>query len=176
MYRKSPVWGLHSTYLLLKACCGCCLLKLFQFSSVTESYPTFWPHGLQHASLPCSSPNLGVYSNSGPLSWSCHTTVSPSVVPFSSCPQSSPALGSFLMSQLFASGGKELELQLQHQSFQWIPRTDVLSDGLVGSPCSPRDSQESSPKPQFKSINYLALSSFYSPALTFHMTTGKTIA
>ena len=47
---------------------------------------------------------------------------------------------------------KVLEFQLQHQSFQWTPRTD-LQDGLVGSPCSPRDSQESSPTPQFKSIN-----------------------
>ena len=47
---------------------------------------------------------------------------------------------------------KVLEFQLQHQSFQWIFRTDFLWDGLVGSPCSPRDSQESSPIPQFKSI------------------------
>ena len=48
-------------------------------------------------------------------------------------------------------------LELQHQSFQWIFRTDFLYDGLVGSPCSPRDSQESSPAPQFKGINSLAL-------------------
>ena len=48
---------------------------------------------------------------------------------------------------------KVLEFQLQHQSFQWTPRTDLLQDGLVGSPCSPRDSQESSPAPQFKSIS-----------------------
>ena len=47
---------------------------------------------------------------------------------------------------------KVLEFQLQHQSFQWTPRTDFLTDGLVGSPCSPRDSQESSPTPQFRSI------------------------
>ena len=50
---------------------------------------------------------------------------------------------------------KVLEFQLQHQSFQWTPRTDLLQDALVGSPCSPRDSQESSPAPQFKSINKL---------------------
>ena len=62
---------------------------------------------------------------------------------------------------------KELEFQLQHQFFQWIPRTDLLQDGLVGSPWSPRDSQESSPTPQFKSINSLALSFLYSPTLTF---------
>ena len=53
----------------------------------------------------------------------------------------------------------------QHQSFQWTPRTDLLEDGLVGSPCSPRDSQESS-TPQFKSINFLALNFLHSPTLT----------
>ena len=61
---------------------------------------------------------------------------------------------------------KVLEFQLQHQSFQWTPRTDLLYDGLVGSPCSPRDSQESSPIPQFKSINSTVLSFLYSPTLT----------
>ena len=54
---------------------------------------------------------------------------------------------------------KVLEFQLQHQSFQWTPRTDLLEDGLVGSPCSPRDSQESSPAPHFKSISSSALNS-----------------
>ena len=62
---------------------------------------------------------------------------------------------------------KVLEFQLQHQSFQWAPRTDLLQDGLVGSPCSPRDSQESSPTPQFKSISSLVLSFLYSPTLTY---------
>ena len=61
---------------------------------------------------------------------------------------------------------KVMEFQLQHQSYQWTPRTDLLYDGLVGSPCSPRDSQESSPTPQFKSINSSALSFLYSPTLT----------
>ena len=59
-----------------------------------------------------------------------------------------------------------LELQLQHQSFQWTPKADLLYNGLVGSPCSPRDSQESSPTPQFKSNNSLALSFLHSPTLT----------
>ena len=59
-----------------------------------------------------------------------------------------------------------LEFQLQHQSFQRTPRTDLLQNGLVGSPCSPRDSQESSPTPQFKSINSLVLSFLHSPTLT----------
>ena len=61
---------------------------------------------------------------------------------------------------------KVLEFLLQHQSFQWTPRTDLLWDGLVGFPCSPRDSQESSPTPQFKSISSLALSFLHSPTLT----------
>ena len=61
---------------------------------------------------------------------------------------------------------KVLELQLQHQSFQWIFRVDFLLDGLVGSPCSPRDSQESFLAPQFESINSSVLSLLYDPALT----------
>ena len=61
---------------------------------------------------------------------------------------------------------KVLEFQLQHQSYQWTPRTDLLYDGLVGSPCSPRDSQESSSPPQLKSINSSVLSFLYSPTLT----------
>ena len=63
---------------------------------------------------------------------------------------------------------KVLEFQLQHQSFQWLFRTD---DGLVGSPCCPKDSQESSPAPRFKSINFL-----YDSTLTSIHATGKTIA
>ena len=61
---------------------------------------------------------------------------------------------------------KILELQLQHQSLQWIFMTDSFYDWLVGSPCSPRDSQESSITPQFESINSLVLSLLYGPALT----------
>ena len=61
---------------------------------------------------------------------------------------------------------KVLEFQLQHQSFQWTSRADLLQDGLVGSPCSPRDSQKSCPTPQFKSINSSALSFLHSPTLT----------
>ena len=61
---------------------------------------------------------------------------------------------------------KVLEFWPQHQCFQWIPRTRLLWDGLVGSSCSPRDSPESSPAPQFKSINSLALSCLHHPTLT----------
>ena len=90
-------------------------------------------------------------------------------------PLSSPSLPAFSPSQhqgLFKwvssshQVAKVLEFELQHQSFQWILMTDLLQNGLVGSPCSPRDSQESSPTPQFKSINSSALSFLYSPTLT----------
>ena len=66
------------------------------------------PHELQHARPPCPSPTPGVYPNSCPLSRWCHPTISSSVVPFSSCPQSFPASGSLQMSQLFASGGQTI--------------------------------------------------------------------
>ena len=66
------------------------------------------PHELQHIRPPCASPTLGVYSNSCPLSQWCHLTISSSVVPFSTCPQSFPASGSFQMRQLFASGGQSI--------------------------------------------------------------------
>ena len=61
---------------------------------------------------------------------------------------------------------KVLEFQFQHHSLQRNPRADLLQNGLVGSPCSPRDSQESSPTPQFKSINSSGLSFLHSPTLT----------
>ena len=61
---------------------------------------------------------------------------------------------------------KVLDFQLQHHSLKRNPRADLLQNGLVGSPCSPRDSQESSPTPQFKSINSTVLSFLYSPTLT----------
>ena len=70
------------------------------------------------------------------------------------------------MSQLFSWGGQLLELQLQHHSLQRNPRADLLQNRLVRSPCSPRDSQESSPTPQFKSINSSVLSLLHSPTLT----------
>ena len=78
---------------------------LFVSSVVSNSLQ---PHGLQHARPPCPSPTPGVYSNSCPLSQWWHPTISSSVVPFSSCPQSFPASGSFQMSQFFASGGQSI--------------------------------------------------------------------
>ena len=81
------------------------LLLLFSRSVVSSS---LWPLGLQHARLPCPSLSPRVCSNSCPLSQWCHPTISSSVIPFSSCPQSFPASGSFQMSQVFASGGQSI--------------------------------------------------------------------
>ena len=76
----------------------------FQFSCSVMSN-SFRPQGQQHARPPCPSPTARLYSNSCPLSQWCHPTISSSVIPFSSCPQSFPALGSFPMNQFFVSGG-----------------------------------------------------------------------
>ena len=82
-------------------------LSSAQFSRSVMS-DSLRPQGLQHARPPCLSPTLGVYSNSCPLSWWCHPTISSSVVSFSSCFHSFPAWGSFPMNQLFASGGQSI--------------------------------------------------------------------
>ena len=83
---------------------------IHQFSSVQFSHSvvsnSLRPHESQHTRPPCPSPTPGVYPNSSPLSRWCHPAISSSVIPFSSCPQSFPASGSFQMSQLFASGGQ----------------------------------------------------------------------
>ena len=97
-----------------------------QFSHSVMS-DSLWPHKLQHARPPCPSPAPGVYSSSCPLSRWCHPAISSSVVPFSSCTHSLPASGSFF--QWVNSShevAKVLEFQLQHQSFQWTPRTEPL--------------------------------------------------
>ena len=124
------------------------------------------PHEPQHARLLCPSPTPGVYPNPCPLSQWCHQ---PSHL---LSPPSSPTFNLSQHQDLFKwvspshQVAKVLEFQLQHQSFQWRPRTDLLQDGLVGSPCSPRDLQESSPTPQFKSINSSVLSFVHNPTLT----------
>ena len=85
---------------------------MFLFSSVQLSrsvmFNSLRPHGMQHARLPCLSPTPRAYSNSRPSSQWCHLTISSSGVPFSSCLQSFPESGSFLMSQLFTSGGQSI--------------------------------------------------------------------
>ena len=97
---------------------------------------------------------------------SCHLTMSSSATPFSFCLQPFPESGSFQWGGSSYQVAKVLELQLQHQSFPWIFKFDFLQGWLVWSPCCPRDSQKSSPAPQFESLNSLALSLLYGPALT----------
>ena len=128
--------------------------KLLFSCSVVSDF--LWPHWLQHARLPCPSPSPGACFNSCPLSWWCHPIISSSVIP-------SPV---FNLSQ--------------HQGlFKWVSSSHQVATVLGvsastsvlpvntqdWSPCSPRDSQESSPTPQFKSINSSALS-LHSPTLT----------
>ena len=110
------------------------------FNSVTQSCRTLC-NGLQHARIPCPSPTHRACSNQCPLSRWCHPTISSSVVPFSPCLQPFPASGSFQWVSYSHQVAKILEFQLQHQSFQWIFRTDFLYNWLVWSPCSPRDSR-----------------------------------
>jgi len=141
-------------------------LFVVQFSRLVM-FDSLRPHGLQHGRPSYPSPTPRVYTNSCPLRWWYHPTISSSVVRFSSCLQFFPASGSFQTSQFFAAWvlvTKVLEFQLQHQSWCWF-RTDFLQDGLVGSPCYARDSQESSATPQFKSINSSALRFLYNPTL-----------
>ena len=133
--------------------------------SVVSNY--LQPHGLQHARLPCPSPFPGACSNSHPLSWWCHPTISSSVIPFSSCLQSFSASGSFPRSQLFASGGQNTGVSastsvLPMNIQDWFPL------GWTGwiSLQSPGDSQESSPTPQFKSSSSSVLSFRDGPTLT----------
>ena len=125
------------------------------------------PHGLQHPRLPCLSPTPGAYSNSCPLSGWCHPTISSSVVPFSSHLQSFSASGSFQMSQFLTSGGQSIRVSasasvLPMKIQDWFP---LGWKGNQIQPWSPRDSQESSPTPQYKSIDSLALSFLYRPTL-----------
>ena len=146
------------------------LMNTYDISSVQFSRSfvsnSLWPHESQHARPPCPSPTPRVYPNSCPLSQWCHPAISSSVVPFSSCPNPSQHQSLFQWVSSSHEVAKVLEFQLQHHSFQRNPRTDLLQNGLVGSPRSPRDSQESSPTPQFKSINSSALSFLHSPTLT----------
>jgi len=148
-----------------------------QFSSVQFSLSvvsdSLRPHESQHTRPPCPSPTPGVHSNSCPLSRWCHPAISSSVVPSPPAPNPSQHQGLFQWVNSSHEVPKVLEFQLQHHSFQRTPRTDLLQNGLVGSPRSPRDSQESSPTPQFKTINSSVLSFLHSPTLTSIHDQGK---
>ena len=135
----------------------------FSCSVVSDSLR---PHESQHARSPCPSPTPGVHSDSCPSSQWCHPATSSSVVPFSSCPQSLPASESFPMSQLFAWGSQSTGVSasasfLPNNTQDW---SHLEWTGWIS--LSPRDSQESSPTPQLKSIHSSVLSFLHSSTLT----------
>ena len=137
-----------------------------QFSSVAQSCLTLCDP------MDCSMPGLPVHHQLPEFAqthvhWVSDAIQPSSVVPFPPAFNLSPHQGLSKRISSLHQVAKVLEFQLQHQSFQWSLRTDLLQNGLVGSPFSPRDSQESSPTPQLKSINSSALSFLYSPILTF---------
>ena len=147
-----------------------------QFSSVAQSRPILWPHELQLARPPCTSPASRVYPNPCPSSRWCHPAISSSVVPFASCPQSLPALGSFPMSQLFTWGGQStgvsastsvLPMSTQDWSpLGWTGWISLQSKGLSSL------LQHHSSK-----ASILQHSAFFTVQLSHpYMTTGKTIA
>ena len=135
------------------------------------------PHEPQHTRPPCPLPTPGVHPNPCPSSRWCHPTILPSVTPFSSCPQSFPASGSFQMSQLFTSGGQSIGVSASASvlpkntqdwsPIEWTGWISLQSKGL---------SRVFSNTPQFKSINSSVLSFLHSPTLNLYMTTWKTIA
>ena len=138
----------------------------YQFSSVAQSCLTLWDP------IDCSMPGLPVRHQLPEFTQTHVHWVCDAIQPSHPLLSPSPAFNLSQHQGLFKwvssshQVAKVLELQLKQQSFQWTFRTDFLYDELVGSPCSPRDSQESSPTPQFKSINSSAHSFLYSPTLT----------
>ena len=138
-----------------------------QFSSVAQSCPTLCDP------LNRSMPGLPVHRQLPEFTQTHVHRVSDAIQPSHPLSSPSPSAPNPSQHQSLFQGvnsshevAKVLEFQLQHHSFQRNPRADLLHDGLVGSPCSPRDSQESSPTPQFKSINSSALSLLHRPTLT----------
>ena len=136
----------------------------FQFSSVTQSCPTLcYPMNRSTPGLPVHHQLLEFTETHVHRVGDAIQPSHPLSPPFPTAPNPSRHQNLFQGINSSHEVAKVLEFQLQHQSFQRIPRADLLQNGLVGSPCSPRDSQESSPTPQFKSINSLVLSSLHSP-------------
>ena len=141
------------------------IFRTIQIRCSVLSY-SLWPHGLQHARLPCPSQTLRACSNSGLWSRWCHPTISSSVVPFSSCLQSFPAIGPFQMSQFFTSGGQRIgasaSASIPPMDIQdWFPLELAGWISLQSKGLSRVFSNT-----QFKSINSSALSFLHSPILT----------
>ena len=118
--QADPPWGRK---MLICISWLMCMFSSVQFSHSVVS-DSLQPHELQHTRPPCPSPTPGAYPKPCPLSRWCHPTISSSVVPFS-CPQPFPASGSFQKSVLRIRWPKYWEFQLQNQSYQWTPRTDL---------------------------------------------------
>ena len=136
-----------------------------QFSCLVLS-SSLWPHGLQHARHPCPSPFPEACPSSCPLHWWCHPAIFSSDALLSFCLQSSPASGTFPVSQLFASDnqntGASASASVPPMSTQgWFP---LRSIGLIS--LLSKDFQESSPAPQFEGISFLIICLLYGPALT----------
>ena len=140
------------------------LTQYIQFSSVAQSCPTLCDP------MDCSKPGLPIHHQFpeftqthvhqvGDAIQSSYPLLSPSP------PAPNPSQHQGLFQWVNSSCEVARVLELQHQSFQWTPRTDLLQNGLVGSPCSPWDSHTSYPTPQFKSINSSPLSFLHSPTL-----------
>ena len=130
----------------------------------------------QHARPPCPSPTPGVYPNSCPLSWWCHPTISSSVDPFSSCPQSFLASGSFQMSQFFASGGQSIGVSalasfLPKKSQSWSPSEWTGWISLQFKGLSTVFSKTTAQKHQFFGAQLASQSNSHT-----HLTTEKTVA
>ena len=136
------------------------------FSSVAQSCPTLCDP------MDCSMPGFPVHHQLLELAQTHVHPVGGAIQPSHPLSSSSPAFNLSQHQGLFQwvssshQVARVLELHFQHQSFQWIFRTGFLYDWLVGPPCSPRDSQESSPTPQFKGINSSVLSFLYTPTFT----------
>ena len=148
-------------------------LVLFISSVMSDS---LWPHGLQHAKLPCSPISPGICSNLCPLRWWCNLTISFSVISSSSFPQSFPASGSFPMSWLFTTGGQNIGASAS-ASVLAINIQGRFPLGLIGFiSLLSVDSQESSPAPCLKAT-ILQCSIFFMVQLSCpYMTPGETIA
>ena len=141
----------------------------FSHSVVSNSW---WLHGLQHARPPCPSPTPGVYPDSCPLSWWCDPTISSSVIPFSSCPQSFLASGSFQMSQFFALGGQSIGISAWASVFIMNIQDQFPFDLLAVQGTLKNLRQHHSSK-----ASILWCSAFFIVQLSYpYMTTGETIS
>ena len=143
--------------LTMKKSCHC---------SVTQSYPTLQPHGLQHSRPLCPLPFPKVCPSSCPLYQWCHSAISSSDALFSFCLQSFLASGTFPMSQLFALDDQNTGVSASASVLLMSIQVDFPYNWLVWSPCCPTDSQESTSAPQLEGINSLVFCLLYSPALT----------